>query len=153
MKHNLAWVLVLIQFTLLALLVVVAMLTPVSPVSVLWLIGGIFIVGGLVLVILGARDHTQTNQNAPQILPVPRDNADLVTTGLYARVRHPIYTGVLLSTFGVSLLHGHPLTLVVWLALVVLFQVKARYEESLLRQTYPTYDDYMTKTGRFLPRL
>ena len=36
-------------------------------------------------------------------------------------------------------------------ALIVLFTVKARWEEKHLASTFPGYSDYMTRTGRFVP--
>jgi protein-S-isoprenylcysteine O-methyltransferase Ste14 len=41
--------------------------------------------------------------------------------------------------------------LLIFAALLLLFTLKARYEEQLLLGKYPGYAAYMTRTGMFLP--
>jgi protein-S-isoprenylcysteine O-methyltransferase Ste14 len=52
--------------------------------------------------------------------PLPSAAAELRTTGVYACVRHPIYTGLLLGGAGFVLLGGRLTRVWVWLALLVL---------------------------------
>ena len=85
--------------------------------------------------------------------PVPKDDAQLVVTGLYSRVRHPIYFGLLLLAFGVVLDAGWWPQLIIALMLYIQLNVKASFEEYLLRQKYPDYETYAKKTPRFFPRL
>jgi protein-S-isoprenylcysteine O-methyltransferase Ste14 len=40
-----------------------------------------------------------------------------------------------------------------YIALIVLLNYKASFEEQLLRARYPQYASYAAKTGRFLPKL
>jgi protein-S-isoprenylcysteine O-methyltransferase Ste14 len=85
--------------------------------------------------------------------PVPNGATDLVTRGPYRYVRHPIYVAVMLFMIGVALRSG---SLLVWVALVlliILFTVKARWEEARLMETFRGYSVYAERTGRFLPRL
>jgi protein-S-isoprenylcysteine O-methyltransferase Ste14 len=84
--------------------------------------------------------------------PLPNARARLRTTGLYARVRHPIYTGLLVATVGVALASGRPVRLIVWLLLVVLLWAKARWEERRLLALFPDYGPYTARTGRLVPR-
>jgi protein-S-isoprenylcysteine O-methyltransferase Ste14 len=67
-------------------------------------------------------------------------------------IRHPMYTGLLLSAFGLAILAQKPLTIAAAGALTVFFNLKAREEERRLRRCYPNYADYQRATGRFLPR-
>lgn len=74
----------------------------------------------------------------------------VVATGLYRYVRHPIYTGDLL------LLLGLQLSLNSWLVLGVLLLAgvvawRARHEEALLRAQLPGYAQYCATTARFVP--
>lgn len=85
--------------------------------------------------------------------PVPKDDATLVVTGLYARVRHPIYFGLLLLAFGVVLDAGWWPQSIIAGMLYIQLQIKASFEESLLRKKFPDYAAYAAKTPMFLPRL
>lgn len=85
--------------------------------------------------------------------PAPRGRSGLVTDGLYRWMRHPIYTGLLLATLGVSLSNGVWPQIVIWAALLALLIFKSSFEEDLLREKYDKYEAYAAKTGRFLPRL
>jgi protein-S-isoprenylcysteine O-methyltransferase Ste14 len=83
--------------------------------------------------------------------PRPRPGGELVMGGVYRHVRHPIYGGVLLLAGGWSLVHASWGTGAACLALLWLFERKARYEERLLRRAYPAYADYAARTRRFVP--
>ena len=85
--------------------------------------------------------------------PVPKEDGQLITSGLYARVRHPIYFGLLLAAFGVVLDAGPWPQLAIFLLLLVLLNIKAGFEEQLLAKRYPEYGEYAKKTPRFFPRL
>lgn len=85
--------------------------------------------------------------------PVPKETAELVTTGIYARVRHPIYFALLLLAAGVVLDAGWWPQAIVAGMLYIQLQIKATFEESLLRKKFPAYAAYATKTPMFLPRL
>jgi protein-S-isoprenylcysteine O-methyltransferase Ste14 len=85
--------------------------------------------------------------------PLPKQRGQLVTTGVYAYVRHPIYSGLLLLSLGVVLDAGWWPQLVVALMLFLLLRIKAQFEESLLRKAYPKYAAYALKTPMFFPRL
>lgn len=108
---------------------------------------------GVLTLGLAAYAYWQTNGTLPFITPTPDAQAKLVESGIYARVRHPIYTAVLLGGIGSALAHGHVVPLVIALLMVPFFTAKSRYEERLLRAAYPTYAAYMERTHRFLPFL
>jgi len=76
---------------------------------------------------------------------------ELVTTGPYLYVRHPIYSGVLLAMLGSALVIS-----VLWAAVLLLnaaqFFYAARKEEKLMLKTFPTeYVDYMGRTKMIIP--
>jgi len=85
--------------------------------------------------------------------PIPRAEGELVTTGLYSRVRHPIYFGLLTMSFGVMLDAGFWPQIIVFALLYVLLTIKADFEEGLLMKKFPAYKQYAAKTPRFFPRL
>lgn len=85
--------------------------------------------------------------------PMPGKNAVLVTDGLYRFVKHPIYSGLILLAFGLTIAGGFFPHSIFFFALVLLLNYKARFEEKLLASTYAGYAEYSKKTGRFIPRL
>ena len=85
-------------------------------------------------------------------LPEPNPALGLQRTGVYAVIRHPMYTGLLLSAFGLAILLQKPLAIVGATAMTAFFNLKAREEERRLQRNYPEYADYQRATGRFLPR-
>ena len=80
-------------------------------------------------------------------------NTSLITDGLFARVRHPIYAfsiGLMIAT--AIVLPSTPM-LVVATVHIVLMNVKARTEEAHLARLHgDTYRQYVERTGRFVPR-
>lgn len=86
-------------------------------------------------------------------VPRPRDDAQLVETGVYAYVRHPIYSGLLVGALGWGLLVASPVTLLLAVGLGVFFDLKSRREEVWLSGRYPGYAMYMARTRRLIPWL
>lgn len=86
-------------------------------------------------------------------LPEPMPEAVLVTTGAYARCRHPLYQSVILCSLGVTVALGSLLHLGLLLGLVVVLGCKARREEARLSVIHPAYDAYRRITPAILPGL
>ena len=83
-----------------------------------------------------------------------REDHKLIDTGPYARIRHPIYTGILTAMLGTGLILGELRALVAVLLTTLGFWIKGRKEESFLREEFgPAYRDYERRTGFYLPRL
>jgi protein-S-isoprenylcysteine O-methyltransferase Ste14 len=83
-----------------------------------------------------------------------KDNHELIRKGLYSRVRHPIYSGILLGTIGTGMIHGQLRDLLGFLLLYASFYFKARREESFLRQEFgPNFAEHQRQTGMFFPKL
>lgn len=86
-------------------------------------------------------------------MPRPRAQAQLVQSGAYARVRHPIYGGIIALAFGWGLLAASPAALVLSAVLAGFFDLKSRREEAWLVEHDDGYAHYMLRTRRFFPRL
>ena len=142
--------LVTIQFVLLAVIFFLPVSAP-SASTPSWILElGSFIVWpglGIVLISIFKLGQSLTAS------PIPKEGSDLKTDGLYKWIRHPIYTGLMLTTLGIALEVGSVGKLFFVAGLMVLFNYKAKWEESLLLERYPEYRAYMSKTGRFVPRL
>ena len=83
----------------------------------------------------------------------PGEKTELVTTGLYRSIRHPIYAlSILLSTATAVVLPTWPMIAIALLN-ATLVNLKARNEERHLLATHgDAYAAYLAGTGRFLPR-
>lgn len=83
--------------------------------------------------------------------PGPLPETQLVTTGVFKFIRHPIYSGILLAALGYGLYSKSLYRILITAVLYILFYFKSRYEEKLLRQKFPEYLKYQQNTGRFWP--
>ena len=84
--------------------------------------------------------------------PSPRQGAKLITSGAFAFARHPIYSGVIFVSFGLSVWLGSGYKLLISLLLYLLLFLKSRYEEKRLLEIFPEYALYRRTTGRFFPK-
>lgn len=79
-------------------------------------------------------------------------NTALVTEGLFARIRHPIYAFSIAMMIATAVVLPTPAMAVIAVVHVVLMNVKARNEEAhLARMHGDAYARYVERTGRFLP--
>ena len=85
--------------------------------------------------------------------PVPNEDGLLVTKGIFTVIRHPIYIGLLIITFGLVISSGVWLQLIVWLALAALLGYKMRWEEELLNAKFKGYAAYKAKVPAVVPGL
>ncbi len=83
------------------------------------------------------------------------ERTDLITHGLFALIRNPIFTALLMIQLGTTLMAPTCVTLIGLGALVLATQVQVRLvEEPYLLATHTiTYPKYATRAGRFLPLL
>ena len=81
--------------------------------------------------------------------PAPLDDETLRAEGIYSVVRHPIYSGLLLTALGFALITT-PWGLVPVALLAVELDLKRRLEEEWLAATYPDYAAYRTRVPRAL---
>ena len=86
-------------------------------------------------------------------LPMPVEHGELIQTGLYAYVRHPIYLGVIMMALAWFLHTQAVLTLVEFIAVMIFFEVKSRQEEYWMGQVYPEYAGYQRRTAKIVPRI
>lgn len=84
--------------------------------------------------------------------PVPKRSTELIRDGVYRRVRHPIYGGILLIVWGITLPFLHTRSLIWASALLLFFYLKSAFEEKHLDMRFPEYDEYRRSTWRFLPK-
>jgi protein-S-isoprenylcysteine O-methyltransferase Ste14 len=78
----------------------------------------------------------------------------LVTTGIYAHVRHPQYLGFLLLTLGINFLWTTFSTLILWPILALLYYRLAKEEEKDMEAKFgEEYREYKNTVPMFIPRV
>lgn len=77
----------------------------------------------------------------------------LIRTGPYARIRHPIYTGIMVAVMGTALVFGRYRDLLGLAIVVGILIQKAKREEVFLRiQFGDAFEEHCRATGFLLPR-
>jgi protein-S-isoprenylcysteine O-methyltransferase Ste14 len=112
-------------------------------------LGAGIVLAGLAISLLAIREL----RRSLSVLPRPVDEGSLVSSGLYGRVRHPIYSGVILAAAGASLYAVSPIAGLLTVVLAIWLDLKSRREEIWLRERYPGYAEYAGRTRRFVPGL
>jgi len=116
----------------------------------LMLVGVAAAVAAGVAIAFWARWHLGANWSGVVTL---KEGHELIRTGPYRTIRHPIYTGILLAMLGSAIavgeIRGLLAVAIAWLS----FYTKARREESLLTQEFgERFAEHLRRTGMFLPR-
>ncbi len=119
-----------------------------GPVRLVGIFVGIMaIAAGAILLARGVVDLGQ----AFTPLPRPRDDGELVETGVYALARHPIYGGLILGAVGWSVMQASFVALVATGVLAGFLFLKSAREEAWLQARFDRYAAYRTRTKRFIP--
>jgi len=85
---------------------------------------------------------------------VTRKQHTLVVHGPYRWIRHPLYSSAALLAAGVSLIAANWFFSVTGVALLCVLVTRTRTEEeNLVARFGESYETYMRRTGRFLPRI
>ena len=103
------------------------------------------------LIMLWARVSIGRNWSGEVVL---KEDHQLVTSGPYAYVRHPIYTGLLTLMLGTALIWGTVAGFVLFLIFGFGFRYKSKVEETFMTEHFSdAYPAYMKRTKAFIPRL
>jgi protein-S-isoprenylcysteine O-methyltransferase Ste14 len=111
---------------------------------------GLTAIFGFGAMILLGRSLFDLGQNLTP-LPHPRDDGQLVQTGIYGLVRHPLYGGVILlaltyASWQISWVH-----FLGAISLFIFFDAKATKEEVWLTEKFPAYANYRTSVKKLIP--
>ncbi|HHF7365228.1 TPA: isoprenylcysteine carboxylmethyltransferase family protein [Legionella bozemanae] len=108
---------------------------------VLQTVGFLLLIIGFLIFIIAVK------QLGVAFIPVvtPVEKAQLVTSGIYGVVRHPIYTGLITLAIGWSIFWGSPFSFIASLGLILFFHFKTKKEEMLLSKKYSEYAQYKAK--------
>lgn len=112
---------------------------------------GLFLTAMGVAISIWARLSLGSNWSGTVTL---KTDHELIRKGLYSRIRHPIYTGLLVAALGSGMIRGQLRDLLAFLILYATFYFKARREESfLLHEFGPAFTAHQQHTGMFWPKL
>lgn len=114
----------------------------------IYCVGFAILIAGLVFAVW-ARVHLGRNWSGAVTV---KDDHELIRTGPYGTVRHPIYTGILTAVIGTVLCSG---TLRAVLGLVIIAAAllrKLRKEEEFMREVFPgQYQQYCEEVPALIP--
>ena len=145
-SHRYGYWLVVLQFSLLFGLIL--MTSPLKAIAS----GNLGTLIPMAISVIVALAALQANQFGNfNIHPSPKQNGRLIVDGIYQYIRHPMYTAVML--FGLACILASPSleSVLMLFALCLVLVRKARLEEILLKQKYPFYSEYLSKTPGFVP--
>jgi len=83
------------------------------------------------------------------------DNQEIVQIGIYKFIRHPAYTGSLLSFLGLGIAVNNWLSLIcIFMPIYAAFYYRIVVEESVLKKAFGIkYESYTKRTGKLLPKI
>jgi protein-S-isoprenylcysteine O-methyltransferase Ste14 len=87
------------------------------------------------------------------IRPTPREGGQLVQSGPYRWIRHPMYSAVLLVAAACAWADASAWAWLAMAALATVLSVKAGWEERWMAAKHPGYAAYCIRTHRFVPRV
>lgn len=111
------------------------------------ILGAIGIAGGLTLTAVALLQL----RRALTPFPEPRADGALRTDGLYAWVRHPVYTGLIAAAGGWGLYWASAWGALTTAALFIFFDHKAAREERALARRYNEYAAYAMRVRKLIP--
>ena len=113
-----------------------------------------FRVIGIFLVVIGAIPAIGAAIDLKKSLtpfPRPVSSGNLVTSGFYRLVRHPIYFGILLCGLGGALYAANISRLLLTAIMAIFLDAKSAKEEKYLSVMYPEYSAYQLRVKKLLP--
>ena len=88
-----------------------------------------------------------------RISPIPKSGAEFISRGIYKYVRHPMYLGLLSIGMALAANATSAIGWILYLMLMVTLNVKANFEDRLLREIHPESFHYQIHTSKILPCL
>lgn len=151
MKKNsyIGWLWVGVQFLIFYLLLFAPLYHSLPLSRGMIIVGQVFIFTGIIIGIKAIMDLG----SSLTATPIPKRKSILRTKGIYAYIRHPIYTSGLITFLGVVFNRPAISSILLYAILIVFFYLKSIFEEKLLSEQFKQYIAYQKITGRFLPKL
>ena len=114
-----------------------------------WIGAAVTVVG--LLFAVWARQHLASNWSSAVTI---KQGHELITTGAYVLVRHPIYTGILTGFLGTAIALSQVRGVIGFVLIFAVLWAKLRMEEKWMRsQSGETYSAYAHQTAALVPYL
>ena len=107
----------------------------------------------LLSVVIGLKAVFDMKISNLNILPELKKEHNLVKSGIYSLIRHPMYTAVMLFCLALTLSRFDAISLGAFAILCIDLYFKSKKEESYLLDRFKSFQEYRSKTSRFLPFL
>jgi len=145
---NLIWIAIIIFMTL-GIVCAIYRAAPIIHNNLLLYFGSALIVVGILIRFIAIRT---LGKFFTVNLGLSEDHR-LITSGFYKSVRHPSYSGSLLSFLGYSIsLNNWMSLIIIFIPILFAFIYRINIEEKLLEQQFGSvYEDYKKKTKRLIP--
>lgn len=113
---------------------------------VLNIVGGILILSGFLFHVRAEKNHKQAHEKSADIVKI-------VTSGVFSKIRHPLYLTAIIINLGIALAFGVVLTLLIAVCSIFHWIMTALKEEEYLLQNFSEdYSQYKKNVRwRFLP--
>ena len=123
-----------------------------SPASIAGALAVFLLMGGTLYLFVASSNALGKNWS---LEARTRTDHQLIRSGPYARIRHPIYLGMLLFLLGLAVALGHWFQLIVALPLFIVgTSIRTRSEDQLLEEQFgQEFTDYARSTPSLIPRL
>ncbi|HKB27806.1 MAG TPA: methyltransferase, partial [Candidatus Limnocylindrales bacterium] len=114
-------------------------------------IGNLLVGAGFLVILLAAA--VLGGGGAFTVFPRPIAGGQLVESGPFRFVRHPVYSGLIVASFGSTLARSSLLSLLAAALIFVVLDLKRRREEEWLVERYAGYVAYRSRTKALIPGL
>jgi protein-S-isoprenylcysteine O-methyltransferase Ste14 len=119
-----------------------------SSIDAFWALAGLLLlIASIIIFLRSKRDLAQAFYPYPE----PKTGAPFITSGIYARVRHPMYLAFLLGSLGLTLIKQSFLLIVSTILLTLVLNIKYRFEDRLLSARWDEAKEYQKKVPALIP--
>jgi protein-S-isoprenylcysteine O-methyltransferase Ste14 len=114
----------------------------------IFILSDILVIGGLIIAIIARKELAGNWSGGVDF----KKNHELIKTGIYKYIRHPIYTGILFMILGSALLIGIWEGIIVFSVSLLIFWVKLKDEEKMMTKHFPKeYMEYKKLVNALVP--
>lgn len=99
------------------------------------------IAGGF-LILLSLAFHGWVEKNHKQAHQESKEINNIITTGVYSKIRHPLYLSIIVMNIGIALAFGVIVTYIVALISIIHWTITSVKEEEFLIHQLPQYVQY-----------